>query len=273
MALFIGNPPIQIFHTTNDPIINGYNESSYTNITPNGYGIQLKGSASMNNGVENGALSLGVVNNNVYTEALNASKSGININVPATLLNSSLTCTTLTCSSEINTGSMSINGCLVFSNTTGSNIFLPTTYSIPPSSNYMGNIVYDSTIADTALVTSGGNTKTVASISLSPGVWLIIGHFTVVTPSGTNANVQSVHGGISTTSNTLDNGNKPYMLCFNANNVTFGTTQTSGFSLPSFRMVCLTQTTTYYLIVGAYFSAGSLTSQGASAELKAIRIA
>jgi len=108
MALFIGNPSVQIFHTTNDPITNGYNEGSYNNITPNGYGIQLKGSANMNNGVENGALSLGVVNNNVYTEALNASKSGININVPATLLNSSLTCTTLTCSSEINTGSTTL---------------------------------------------------------------------------------------------------------------------------------------------------------------------
>ena len=253
MALFLGNPPIQIFHTTNDPIINGYNEGSYTNITPNGYGIQLKGSASMNNGVENGAVSLGVVNNNVYTEALNASNSGININLPMKLLNSSLICTTLTCSSEINTGSLSINGCLVFSNTTGSNIFLPTTYSIPPSSNYMGNVVYDGTSVDVSLVSGGSNSKTSASISLSPGVWLIIGHFTVCTTTGTNSNVQSVHGGISTVSNTLDNNNKPYMTCFNSNNVTFGNRQASGFSLSNCRIVCHTQTTTYYLIVGAFF--------------------
>jgi hypothetical protein len=81
-------------------------------------------------------------------------------------------------------GNLTVNGATGLSLTSG-NITLPTTYTNAPSANQLGNITAENTNAAVVSLTTAFNSYQGATVSLTPGTWLILSYVSItVTTAG-----------------------------------------------------------------------------------------
>ena len=106
MSFYINN--CQVIQNISDPV-SGTSIGSYSNYTPNGYGMSLNTVNTSNNNIESSMVQMNVVDNNVPTTILSASNTSVFMNVPVTT-NTNFNCCTVVCSSEIDTGKLQLNG-------------------------------------------------------------------------------------------------------------------------------------------------------------------
>ena len=168
-------------------------------------------------------------------------------------------------------GNVSMSGSLTSSsvNVTSTGVVLPTTYTLSlPGVGSMGYI--QSATSSTISLTSATYTN-MASMSLSAGVWILIGTVSYATASGaTNSNVLYVSANISTSSTSNDaSASISRVQCLNFN-FTYNNALTR-VSTVTTRFVSLTSTTTMYLNAYAYFATGTLQALNLS-KLYAVRI-
>lgn len=123
---------------------------------------------------------------------------------------------------------------------------------------FLGELISSNILTGSAVSLVNGTSKTVTSISVTAGNWMITG-FVVV-----NTGTTQVHGasGISTTTDTLPT---LFNIGVAANS---GVINKGGFPCPNV-FVSLSGTTTYYLIAQSGFTLGSSTAYG---NITAIRI-
>ena len=246
MSFYINN--CQLVQNISDPI-SDTSIGSYSNYTPNGYGMSLNTVNASTNNIESSMVKLNVVDNNVPTEVLSASKTSVFMNVSVTT-NTSLNCCTVVCSSEIDTGNLQLNGSLAL----GMNINFPSTYtSIPSSQNYLGSIVSSGSSPSVSL-TSNTNIS-INSITLNPGVWFIQANILFNNPANTTS-VTYVAAAISTSSTTNDSPQNKTV--YNTTGALFASTVDRCANVVVLRLASLTSTTTFYLLASAVFTAGTL---------------
>ena len=263
MSFYINN--CQLVQNISDPI-SGTSIGSYSNYTPNGYGMSLNTVNTSTNNIESSMVRINVVDNNVPTEVLSASKTSVFMNVSVTT-NTSLNCCTVVCSSEIDTGNLQLNGSLALRSTTGMNIKFPSTYtSAPLTSDYLGSIVSGGSSPSVSL-TSNTNSN-INSVTLNPGVWFIQANILFNNPPNTTS-VTYVAAAISTSPTTPDSPHNKTV--YNTTGALFASTPDRCANVVASRLASLTSTTTFYLLASAVFTAGTLYSSSNS-TINAMRL-
>ena len=155
-------------------------------------------------------------------------------------------------------GSVILSGA-IFGVSTKSNVTTQTggtihglTQGTAPSTGFLGERL---TANASAVATTSTTAKTIASVSLTPGIWDVTG-MTFSTATGGTALMQAVQMGISTTDNTLPGGGGGIGVFQN----TFVATALSAVVPPT--RATLSTTTTYYLVVTNFYSSTTCPTNG-----------